>query len=189
MSILRPALTLLCAAGALSAQVPVDLNGLAAAAQRYANHGVQGQAHPLALDLRLMKGDNGGDPDTLMGRSADVVRWTVFYNARPGLEALAQARSASVKCTRGTFGDFFTSPSPIPDCKSLEATWLAVNLDAAIGQLNANGYVRGFSLVAVKRPQVPGISDEPVYVFTCPWERQEVAISAATGAMVWIQQF
>ena len=71
----------------------------------------------------------------------------------------------------------------------MEFTWLAVSLDGAIAQLNANGYVRGFSQVEVKKPDLPGIADDPVYVFTCPWERAKVAISANNGAFLWYQMF
>jgi hypothetical protein len=191
MSIFKLAMPFLCAAAALTAQVPVDLNGLAVAAGRYASHGVQGQPHQPALDLRLLKGDNGADPSILMGKATDVQRWTVFYDASPTAkdELVPPIGSASVKCIRGLFSDFFTSPSAIPNCKSLEATWFALNLDAAIAQLNANGYIRGFSEVSVRRPDGLGIPDEPVYVFTCPWERTIVAISTNTGAVIWYQQF
>jgi len=197
----KRAATILCVAGALGAQTPVDLNGLAVAASHYVSHGLQGQAHAPALDLRLLRGDNGGDAVHLMSAAADVVRWTLFYNAsygRPALqedlalpvqEDLTLARSASAKCCKGTFSDFLLAKAPIPASKSMEFTWLAVTLDAAIARLNANGYVRGFSQVEVKKPDVPGLSDESVYIFTCPWERTKVAISANNGAFVWYQMF
>ena len=73
----------------------------------------------------------------------------------------------------------------VPDCKSLENTWLAITLDGAIAQLNANGYSRGFSQVETLRPDLAGYPEETVYVFTCPPERTEVAISASTGALTW----
>ncbi|BDU71400.1 hypothetical protein [Mesoterricola silvestris] len=191
---IKAALMALCTAGALSAQGAVDLNGLASAAKRFASQGLQGTHSPADLDLRLVRGDNGGNPAYLMSRAADVQRWTLFYEARYPVpeEAVAPAprpRSASVKCTKGLFSDFLLSKSSIPACKSMENTWVAVNLDSAIAGLNANGYVRGFSQVETKRPDAPGYPDELVYVFTCPWERAKVAISGNTGALAWYQMY
>ena len=119
MPFLKPAITLLCAAGALGAQAPVDLNGLAAAAIRYASHGVAGQHNPPALDLRLMRGDNGGDAQHLMAKATDVARWTIFYDASygkaPAQAELVKPRSASVKCIKGAFTDFFMAEAPVPN--------------------------------------------------------------------------
>jgi|GEM_PF-1151237 len=193
----RLAALITCATVGLGAQVAVDLNSLTAAAARFASKGFQGQQHGQSLDLHLMRGDNGGNTSWLMTRSADVQRWTLFYdinyenapaNAQTDI-VLPAPRSASLKCCRGVFSDFFTSQPPIPNCKSMESTWMALSLDAAIAHLNTQGYQRGFSKVEVKRPDAPGIPGELVYVFTCPWERANVAISASTGAMVWLQMF
>ncbi|HLO66091.1 MAG TPA: hypothetical protein VK188_03670 [Holophaga sp.] len=174
----------------LAAQGPVDLNGLASSADRYLSHKLQASPYPISRDLILMRGDNGGDEAHLMGRTVDVKRWTIFYNVEasgPSSETLP--RSASVKCQKGVFGEYLTSPKPVLYCKSIQDTWLAVNLDSAIQQLNAHGYTRGFSRVEIKRPDRPGFSDELAYVFTCPWERAHVAISASTGAYIWFQAY
>lgn len=192
MFILRPTLTLLCATSILGAQSPVDLNSLAMAAKRYASHGLQGQQFPATLDLREMKGDNGGNPNFLMMKATDVQRWTVFYNTSyktPSEDEIVRPKSASLKCVQGVFSDFFMSPQAIPDCKSIEFTWLAVPLDGAIAHLNALGFVRGFSLVETKDPDLTGFPPGLVYVFTCPWERTKVAISATTGALSWTESF
>lgn len=177
----------------LSAQAPVDFNSLATAAARFASRRVQGQQHPATLDLRLVRGDNGGNPAVLMSRASDVQRWTLFYNAtymeKDPVAGNPLPRSASLKCVRGTFSDFMMSKPPIPDCKTLEETWFATSLDGAIATLNANGYVRGFSQVEVKRPDLAGCPDDCVCVFTCPWERARVAISTTTGALLWYQSF
>jgi hypothetical protein len=192
MSILKPVMACLFTATTLSAQAPVDLNSLVTAAGQYAVHGLEAQRLPMALDLRLMRGDNGGDPTTLMAEAGDVQRWTVFYDVtytKPGASDVVLAHSASVKCTKGVFSGFATAAPSIPDCKSLTDTWLAITLDGAIAQLNANGYVRGFSQVETTRPDKPGCPDEMVYVFTCPWERTRVAIAASSGALVWFQAY
>lgn len=189
----RFATTILAAAAAfapLAAQGPVDLNGLASSADRYLTHKLQASPFPISRELVLMRGDNGGDAAHLMGRTADVKRWTLFYNVEasgPSSETLP--RSASVKCQQGIFGEYLTSAKPVPYCKSIQDTWLAVNLDSAIQQLNAHGYTRGFSKVEIKRPDRPGFSEELAYVFTCPWERAHVAISASTGAYIWYQAY
>ncbi len=190
----KPAMVLLCAAGTLAAQGAVDLNSLASAAKRYASHGLQGTHTPATLDLRLVRGDSGGNPAFLMSKASDVQRWTLFYQAlyqvpEEAGSVLPRPRSASVKCTKGVFSDFFLSTPPIPGCKSMEFTWVALSLDAAIASLNANGYVRGFSQVETKRPDGQGYPDELVYVFTCPWERAKVAISGNTGALAWYQMY
>jgi len=200
MSLLKPVLFLFSTACILGAQSSVDLNGLAASAARYVSQSVQGQHDPMNLDLRLIRGDNGGHPETLMSKATDVQRWTIFYNVEPkahvadptaqeGIVLPPPAHSASVKCTLGLFSDFFLSTPPVPNCHSLENTWLAVSLDGAIAQLNALGYVRGFSKVETRRPNNPGWPDELVYIFECPWERTNVAISCNTGAAVWTQMF
>ena len=194
MFIAKSAMILLCAVGTLAAQGSVDLNSLASAAKRYTSHGLQGTHSPATLDLRLVRGDNGGNPAFLMAKASDVQRWTLFYDAQYQVSeeagsVLPRPRSASVKCTKGLFSDFFLSAPPIPGCKSMEFTWVAVSLDSAIANLNLNGYVRGFSQVETKRPDAPSYPDELVYVFTCPWERAKVAISGNTGALAWYQMY
>lgn len=191
MPFARPALIFLCAAAGLAAQVGIDPNGLATAAYRYATRGVQGGPHPVSLDLRLLRGDNGGNPNVLMTKATDVTRWTIFYDTQPAGAPGPDDHpgSASVKCVKGQFGDFFMGRPPVPHCKSLDNTWFAVNLDTAVARLNASGYGRGFSKVELKRTDFQGVSDEAAYVFTCPWERTCVAISAITGTFIWYQMF
>ena len=92
---------------------------------------------------------------------------------------------ADCECTRGVFSNFHYSDKAIKGVKPLDFTWAAVTLDNAIRNLNANGYIRGFSSVELQRPDLPNWPDDYVYVFTCPWERQEVAISCQTGALTW----
>jgi hypothetical protein len=60
-----------------------------------------------------------------------------------------------------------------------------VPLDAAIASLNAYGFVRGFQSVDLVRPSLPDFPDDYVYVFNCPWERRQVAISCQNGSLVW----
>jgi hypothetical protein len=193
MSHWRTAAALLLTAGTLGAQAPVDLNSLALAAKTYTSHRLEGPAQAATLDLRLMRGDNGGDPTTLMATAGDVRRWTVFYDATypktETEEVVERPGSASVKCIKGVFSSYQTAKHPIPGVKTMESAWLAVSLDGAIAQLNANGYSRGFSEVSVKRIDQPNITDEPAYVFTCPWERTKVAISCTTGNFIWYQMF
>jgi hypothetical protein len=93
--------------------------------------------------------------------------------------------TAQAECTQGVFNNFHFSGSPVKNVKSLEFTWVAVSLDGAIASLNASGYVRGFSSVEMVRPGLANWPDDYVYVFTCPWERREVAISCQSGAMAW----
>jgi hypothetical protein len=73
--------------------------------------------------------------------------------------------------------------------KSLEYSWVGISLDAAIGQLNALGYVRGFTKVTLERPANPHIPDEYVYVFNCPLERTLVALSTQNGALIWTESY
>ena len=147
------------------------------------------RASQASLDLRLMKGDGGNVPATLMARAADVQHWSIFYNLAGTGTDPDRPRSASLQCTRGQFSDFSTARPAVPDCQSLEDTWVAVTLDSAIAQLNALGYVRGFAGVELKRPDLPGLPADLVYVFDCPWERTYVAISGNTGAEVWYQVY
>lgn len=197
MSSLKLLPAVILTACVVPAQAAVDLNGLAAAAGRFATRGMQGSQFPLALDLRLIRGDGDPKGQVLMATAQDVQNWVLFYNAANTLGApvtppdlLPQGpRSASVKCTQGVFHDFLTAPAPIPDCRSLDGTWFAVSLDAAVAQLNALGYVRGFSRVEARRPNRSDTPPDLVYIFTCPWERTNVAISASSGALAWYQTF
>ncbi|BDU75642.1 hypothetical protein [Mesoterricola sediminis] len=186
----KPLVLSAMAALAATAQIPLDLNSLSASADRYLNRNLQASPYPITRQMVLMRGDNGGDAAHLMSKALDVQRWTVFYNLDgngPTTDPLP--KSASVKCVRGIFGDYHTAPKAVPDCKSIQDTWLAVNLDAAVNALVSHGYTRGFSQVEILRPDRTGFSDELVYLFTCPWERTRVAISASTGAYVWYQAY
>jgi len=183
----RTALALLCIA--VAAQAQVDLNTLESAASRYTSHGVTGIPNHASLDLQLLRGDGGTVPATLMVRAADVQHWSLFYNLAGVGAGPDQPRSVDLQCDKGLFSGISTGRSPIPDCRSLEDLWVAVTLDAAIAQLNGLGYVRGFSEVELRRPDLPGVPAEPVYVFNCPWERTYVAISGNTGAMTWYQVY
>jgi hypothetical protein len=154
---------------------------------------VAGTHQPLALALHRIVGNNGSStPEFLMTRATDVLHWTFLYritdsgaeaasaDARPAPKVAAQA-----ECTKGVFSNFRLSDKPVTGVKSLEYTWVAVSLDSAVQNLNANGFVRGFSSVEVVRPDLAHWPDEMVYLFNCPWERREVAISTQTGALLW----
>jgi len=184
---------LVCASTSLLAQSTNDLNGLVSVAAHYVSSGVAGTHTPMVLSLNKIVGDNGsGTPEFLMTKATDVQHWTFLYrtnaarpedaspDAKPKLHPTAQA-----ECSLGVFKNFHFSDKPITGTKSLEDTWVAVSLDNAILNLNANGYIRGFSGVSMQRPDLPNWPDEYVYVFTCPWERRKVAISCQTGALTW----
>jgi hypothetical protein len=205
-------LPVLCAGTALAAQSANDLNGLAAAANRYVHTGMAGSHDPQPLDLCRMVGDIG-TPDSpyLMTRATDVQHWTFLYRLGTGAAepagapataadldpadpgdggiVLPQHKSVLAECSRGVFNRFRYSHKPVMAMKSLQYTWVAVPLDAAIASLNANGYVRGFSSVALLRPDSPRIPDGFVYLFNCPWERARVAISCQTGALAWTEMY
>lgn len=153
-----------------------------------------------------MAGDIGTrNSPVLMSRATDVQHWTFVYRLgaaapAPGADSapadaagegivLPQHRAVLAECSRGVFNKFRYSPKPVLGMKSLEYTWVAVSLDNAILNLNANGYIRGFSSVALVRPDSPRVSDEFVYVFNCPWERTNVAISCQTGALTWTEMY
>lgn len=186
----------LWAGAVLSAQSASDLNGLVTAANHYVSSGMAGAHDPQTLALSTLAGDSGSPlPDLLMTTATDVQHWTFRYkitNAGPlppsdGAAAPGAEPHLAVlaDCTRGVFNSFRYSSTPVTGVKSLEYTWVAVPLDLAIANLNANGYVRGFSGVELIRPDVSGFPDELVYVFNCPWERRKVAISCQTGAVSW----
>ena len=133
-------------------------------------------------------------PDALMTKATDVQHWTFFYRfgGRASEDPLRDPEakpkphlSVLAECTQGVFNHFRYSSSAVTHVKSLEYTWVAVSLDNAIANLNANGFIRGFSSVEVLRPDLAQWPDDMVYLFTCPWERREVAISTQTGAMLW----
>jgi hypothetical protein len=177
----------------MMAQGATDLNGLVTAAAHYVSSGMSGAHDPQTLALSKIIGNNGSQtPEFLMTKATDVQHWTFLYKISD-IPAAAQDPDAKPKprvtvqaeCTQGVFGDFRYSSTPVKNAKSLEFTWVAVPLDGAIANLNANGYVRGFSSVEMLRPDMANWPDDYVYVFTCPWERREVAISCQTGAMVW----
>jgi len=196
MSPLKWMIPVACLSTAMMAQSATDLNGLVAAAARYVSSGMSGVHDPEPLALCKVVGNNGSQvPDLLMTRATDVQHWIFTYKVGAGPSGPAAPQdpaagpkprlAAQAECTRGVFNSFHFSSSPVKNVKSLEFTWAAVSLDSAIAGLNANGYVRGFSSVELMRPDLPGWPDDYVYVFTCPWERREVAISCQTGAMTW----
>jgi hypothetical protein len=183
-----------CASTSMMAQSATDLNGLVTAAAHYVSSGMSGAHDPQPLALNKIIGNNGSQtPVYLMTTAADVLHWTFLYKIGnpPADPAGAQDPDAKphvtvqAECTKGIFNSFHYSSTPVRNTKSLEFTWVAVPLDGAIANLNANGYIRGFSSVEMVRPDLANWPDDYVYVFTCPWERREVAISCQTGAMVW----
>jgi hypothetical protein len=185
-----------CISTSMMAQSATDLNGLINAAAHYVSSGMAGVHAPEPLTLCKIVGDNGSlAPDLLMTRATDVQHWLFTYKvgAAPSGPAAPQDPdakpmphvTAQAECTQGVFNNFHFSGSPVKNVKSLEFTWVAVSLDGAIASLNASGYVRGFSSVEMVRPGLANWPDDYVYVFTCPWERREVAISCQSGAMAW----
>jgi hypothetical protein len=182
-----------CISTSMLAQTANDLNGLVAAAAHYVSSGLAGTHDTESLVLGKIIGNNGSQaPTYLMTKATDVQHWTFLYQvngARPG-DVVADPQpkphlSAQAECTQGVFKNFHFSDQPVKGVKSLEFTWVAVSLDNAIANLNANGFVRGFSSVELMRPDLANWPDDYVYVFNCPWERQEVGISCQTGAMAW----
>ncbi|MGA2081495.1 MAG: hypothetical protein ABSH53_12925 [Holophaga sp.] len=93
--------------------------------------------------------------------------------------------SVTAECTHGVFNNFRYSDKAVKGLKTLDFTWIAASLDTAIGSLNASGYVQGFTSVGILRPDLPSWPDELVYVFNCPFERRQVAISCQTGELAW----
>jgi hypothetical protein len=183
-----------CVSASLFAQTANDLNGLVAAAGHYVSNGMSGARDPETLALSKITGDLGDSfPGMLMTKATDVQHWTFLYKvgagpATPGDAQEPEAKqhvAVTAQCTQGVFNQFRYSSTPVKGLKSLEYTWVAVSLDNAIANLNANGFVRGFSGVELVRPDAPNWSDEFVYVFNCPWERRELAISCQTGALTW----
>ena len=207
-------LPIVCAGTALTAQTSNDLNGLAAAARRYVSSGMAGSHDPQPMELCRMAGDIGTpNAPVLMTRATDVQHWTFLYRLGGGAPeapgapvsaaglsgqedaaaddgiVLPQHKAVLAECSKGVFNRFRYSPKPVQAMKSLEYTWVAVPLESAILYLNANGYIRGFSSVALVRPDAPRYPDEFVYLFNCPWERTRVAISCQSGAMVWTEMY
>ena len=196
MSLTQWILPIICSSGALFAQTLGDLNGLVQGASHYVSQGMAGTHNPRPLEMCKIVGQNGGQPEVLMSRSVDVIHWNFLYRIKDGALNAAEEndaapkaptphRSVIIECNRGIFGGFKYSPTPIAGVKSLENTWIGVSLGDAIGQLNAAGYFRGFSKVTLMRPLNPALPDEYVYIFDCPWERTQVAISTQTGALSW----
>ena len=202
---------MVCASTAVLAQTTSDLNGLVSAADHYVSSGMSGDRDPQMLALSKVTGDMGSAyPGFLMTKATDVQHWTFLYRINTGhpmppkdfsdptlppTQAPSQApgqppatphhMAVLADCTKGVFNSFRYSDSAIKGLKSLEFTWVAVPLDTAILSLNANGYTRGFTTVELMRPDLAGYPDDFVYVFNCPWERQEVAVSCQTGALAW----
>ena len=198
-----------CLTTALAAQSVNDLNGLVSAAGKFVTSGMAASRDPQSLGLFKMVG-NYDDKITnvLLTKASQVQHWTFLYEIHsgmpgPGLDGADKAPqppaappafpeqapkphvAVTAECSKGVFHDFHYSNKPVLGLKSLDNTWMAVSLDSAVASLNANGYVRGFTAVSVMRPDMPNWSDELVYVFSCPWERRDVAISCQTGALVW----
>jgi hypothetical protein len=188
MSSIRWILPVLCASAALSAQSLGDLNSLVDSAAKYLHHGLQGTQHPLTPELCKISGDSGS-ADELMSRSIDVVHWKFLYRIDVGgqTEVIPDKpkRSIITECKRGVFGGLQYSTAPVTDAKTLENTWIGISLDDALVQLRARGYTRGFSKVTLARPSSPDLPDEYVYVFDCPLERSQVAISTQDASLVW----
>ena len=201
-------LPIVFASSSLLAQTANDLNGLAVAAAHFVSSGMAGSHDPQPMELHRISGDNGAPGSgMLMSRATDVQHWSFLYKlgaalpaAEPGApEAAAPDRADIVlprphravlaECTQGVFNHFRYSPEPVAGLKSLEYTWVAESLDNAILNLNANGYIRGFSSVALIRPDNPHVDDTFVYVFNCPWERRNVAISCQDGALRWTEAY
>jgi len=193
MSLFKWMIPIACVSTSMMAQSATDLNGLVTAAAHYVSSGMSGAHDPQPLALNKIIGNNGSQtPAFLMTTAADVLHWTFLYKiSNPPAEAQdpdAKPKphvTVQAECTKGIFNNFQYSSSPVKNTKSLEFTWVALPLDGAIANLNANGYIRGFSSVEMVRPDLANWPDDYVYVFTCPWERREVAISCQTGAMVW----
>jgi len=195
----------LLASTSLFSQSMGDLNGLLGGASSYVHQGLASTHFTESLQLAKVTADNGGDAAHLMTRGVDAVHWNFFYRivTKPEVDLAADQDAAKPKpkpkprvhhavlaeCSRGIYGGFKYSPILITDVKPLENTWIAIAMDDAIAQLNANGYVRGFSEVELMRPSYPNVPDEYVYVFNCPWERAKVAISSQTGALTWASQY
>jgi hypothetical protein len=158
-------------------------------------------------------------PNALLTRASEVQHWTFLYKIQPAMPGPHPASdldavpcppqgptappptpaptapapkphvAVTTQCTKGVFHAFRYSDKPVSGLKSLDNTWLAVSLDSAVASLNANGYVRGFTTVSIMRPDLPNWPDDLVYVFKCPWERRDVAISCQTGALAWTYGF
>jgi hypothetical protein len=175
-----------------------DINGLVSAAAQFSARGARGTQHAMSLDLHKIKGESALVPGALMTKALDIQRWTFSYNIGPGADggsvsgdgaATPVFKSASCKCVNSLFSDFHLSARPITATKSIQDTWIAATLEQAIQSLNNQGYVRGFSDVELERPDSKLVPDGFVYIFTCPWERTRVAVSAANGAVTWLEQY
>lgn len=217
MSIAKWLIPAACLTTALTAQSVNDLNGLVSAAGKYVTSGMAASRDPQSLGLCKMVGNYDDKvPNALMTRASEVQHWTFLYRIQsglpgPGLDAPVDCPqpptappsappttsapapmshvAVTAECSKGIFHDFRYSSKPVTGLKSLDNTWMAVSLDSAVASLNANGCVRGFTAVSVMRPDLPNWPDELVYVFSCPWERRDVAISCQTGALAWTYGF
>jgi hypothetical protein len=187
-----------CVSTAVMAQGATDLNGLVAAAAHYVSSGMASARDPESLALSKVVGNySSQQTNVLMTTAADVQHWTFLYRIEPGAAAPAPPeaqppdplpqphRAVTAECAQGVFRNFRYSRTPVKGLKSLEYTWAAVTLDSAIANLNANGYIRGFTSVQLERPDDANVPDAFVYVFDCPLERRRVAISCQTGALAW----
>jgi len=69
--------------------------------------------------------------------------------------------------------------------ESPEALRTLEHIDAAIGSLNTQGYLQGFTSVTLMRSTNPQLPDAYVYAFNCPLDRTVVGISASSGQVLW----
>lgn len=173
-----------------------DINGLVSAAGKYMTGGMQASQDPETLGLCKMLGHySDKQQNVLMHRAVDVGFWTFLYRIngqpepQPGPDCAPTApnthKAVTAECNRGVFGNFHFSDKPVQGLHSLENTWVAASLDAAVAGLNAAGYTRGFTSVSIERPDLAGWPDDLVYVFDCPLERRQVGVSCQTGQVTW----
>jgi hypothetical protein len=182
-------LAALCATGTLLAQTVGDLNGLTQAAAKYVSHGLAGNHDGSTLELYRVIGNCDSPEPALLGRGIDVTHWAFQYKVvpfRPGAEAAPHLQVVA-DCNRGIFGNFGYSDAMVTDARSIEFTWVAISLDEAITQLKKHGYTKGFKKVTLMRPMNPNFPDEYVYIFECPADGKNVAISTQTGVLSWTE--
>jgi len=187
MSPLKWILPVVCLAGTLNAQSLGDLNGLIGSASRFVHEGLSGTPHAKVLELCRVIGDNGGNEESPMNRSVDVVHWQFQYRIDVGSEIATPKPPHSVlaECNRGVFGGLQYSEALVTEAKTLEHTWVGIPLEDAIDALRNAGFNRGFDQVTLTRPDNSLVPDEYVYIFDCPFERFKVAISTQTGELAW----
>jgi hypothetical protein len=182
-------LATLCTAGTLFGQTLGDLNGLAQAAGKYVSHGLSSAHDASSLELYRIIGDRDVPEPALLGRGVDVTHWNFQYKVvpfRPGAAAEPH-KQVLADCNRGIFENFAYSDSMVTDARSLEFTWIAISMDDAIAELKKHGYTHGFRKVTLMRPMNPNIPDEYVYIFECPLDHRNVAVSTQSGELSWTE--